>query len=171
MTMLLMPLWPAYGESMARGDAAWAIRALKRSLIGVGTVTIVAAVVLTLSGKSIITLWVGNRFHQGLWLLSGMGVWIVVTSLANAVSVFLNSINRVGSQVVFAVAMAASTLTIELLATPRFGLPAMIWSTNFSYLLFVWIPIGLFFPRFLREVATHAQPEGEPLLNEPVSVV
>jgi hypothetical protein len=76
-----------------------------------------------------------------------------VTCLANVVSVFLNSINRVHAQVVFAIAMAASTLTLELLATPKFGLPAMIWSTNLSYILFVWIPIALFFPRLLKNLS------------------
>jgi O-antigen/teichoic acid export membrane protein len=152
LSMVLMPLWPAYGESVARGDIAWAIRALKRSLIGVGAVTVVAAAVLTFCGKWIITLWVGNRFHPGLWLLSGMGVWMVVNSLAVVVSIFLNGLGRIHVQVVSAVAMAISTLAIELLATPRFGLPAMIWSTDISYLCFVWIPIVLFLPRLVKDL-------------------
>jgi O-antigen/teichoic acid export membrane protein len=151
-SMVLMPLWPAYGESVARGDTAWAIRALKRSLIGVGTVTVTAALALTFSARWIITLWVGNRFHQGLWLLSGMGVWMIVNALAMVVSIFLNGLSRIHVQVVSALAVAISTLAIELLATPRFGLPAMIWSTNVSYLCFVWVPIALFLPRFVKHL-------------------
>jgi len=156
--MVLMPLWPAYGESLARGDAEWAIRALKRSVVMVASVTLAAAVVLTVTGRWIITLWVGNRFHQGLWLLSGMGVWMVVTTLANVISIFLNGMNRIHVQVASAIAVAISTLAIELLATPRFGLPAMIWSTNISYLCFVWIPIALFFPRLLKKLTHKADP-------------
>jgi O-antigen/teichoic acid export membrane protein len=167
--MLVMPMWPAYGESVARGDTAWAMRALKRALLGIGAVTVTAALILTLSGRWIITLWVGNRFHPSLWLLGGMGLWMVLNSFANVVSVFLNSINRVHVQVIFAAAMAISTLTIELLATPKFGLPAMIWSTNLSYLVFIWIPIAVFFPRLLKNLnrkadAPRQDPSAEPVL-------
>jgi O-antigen/teichoic acid export membrane protein len=169
-SMLLMPLWPAYGESVARGEFAWALLALKRSLIGIGAVTFAAAVVLVFSANWIITLWVGNSFRQSLWLLGGMGVWMVVTGLANVVSVFLNSINRVHAQMMFAFAMAASTIAIELLATPRFGLPAVIWSTNVSYLLFIWIPIGLLCPRILKNVSNTVQPSNQRILCEPPSV-
>jgi O-antigen/teichoic acid export membrane protein len=150
LSMALMALWPAFGESVARGDVAWAIRALKRSLTATGTVTLSAAMILTFTAKWIIALWVGNRFHQGLWLLSGMGVWMVLNALAVVVSIFLNGVNRVHVQVVSAIAVGLSTLAMELVATPRFGLPAMIWSTNISYLLFVWIPIALFLPRLLK---------------------
>ncbi len=155
--MILMPLWPAYGESLARADSEWAIRALKRSVVVVAGATVAAAVVLTLSGRWIIALWVGDRFHQGLWLLSGMGVWMVVTTLANVISIFLNGMNRIHVQVTSAIAVAISTLAIEILATPKFGLPAMIWSTNISYLCFVWIPIALFFPRLLRNLKSKTQ--------------
>jgi O-antigen/teichoic acid export membrane protein len=168
--MVVVPLWPAYGESLARGDASWAIRALKRSLLVVTSVTLAAAVILTLSGRWIITLWVGNRFHQGLWLLSGMGLWMVVTTLANVVSIFLNGMKRIHVQVASAIAVAISTLTIELLATPKFGLPAMIWSTNVSYLCFVWIPIALFFPRLLKNLTQTAELPRDAAPAEPVWV-
>jgi O-antigen/teichoic acid export membrane protein len=151
-SMVLMPLWPAYGESAARGDMTWVIRALKRSLIGVGLVTVTAAVAITFSARWIITLWVGNGFHQSLWLLGGMGVWMVLNALAVVVSIFLNGLGRISVQVIPAVAVAISTLAMELLATPRFGLPAMIWSTNVSYLCFVWVPIVLFLPRFVENL-------------------
>ena len=81
-----------------------------------------------------------------------MGVWMVVNALAVVVSIFLNGLSRIHVEVVSAIAVAISTLAIELLATPRFGLPAMIWSTNISYLCFVWIPIAIFLPRLLRNL-------------------
>jgi O-antigen/teichoic acid export membrane protein len=169
--MLVMPLWPAYGESVARGDAEWAIRALKRSLFVVAGVTLAAAIVLTLSGRWIITLWVGDRFHQGLWLLSGMGVWMIVNALAVVFSIFLNGIGRIRVQVVSAIAVATSTLTIELLATPKFGLPAMIWSTNISYVLFILVPVALFFPSLLRTLERSAGLGKEVASAEPVLAV
>jgi O-antigen/teichoic acid export membrane protein len=157
LSILITPLWPAYGESVARGDAMWAIRALKRSIVVTAVATLCAAVFLALTGRWIITLWVGNRFHQGQWLLSGMGLWMVVNGLAVVVSIFLNGLNRIRVQVISAIAVAASTLTIELLATPKLGLPAMIWSTDISYICFVLIPIAIFFPRFLRDLKRNGQ--------------
>jgi O-antigen/teichoic acid export membrane protein len=140
---------------------------LKRSVVVVASITLAAAVILTLSGRWIITLWVGNRFHQGLWLLSGMGVWMVVNGLAVVFSIFLNGIKRIRVQVISAIAVAISTLAIELLATPKFGLPAMIWSTNISYICFILVPIALFFPRLLRELGHLGEPRKDVASTEP----
>jgi O-antigen/teichoic acid export membrane protein len=168
LSMLVTPLWPAYGESVARGDISWAIRALKRSIVATAGLTLLAAVVLTLTGRWIITLWVGDRFHQGPWLLSGMGLWMVVNALAVVISIFLNGINRIHVQVFSAIAIAVSTLAIELLAAPKIGLPAIIWSTDISYILFALIPIAIFFPRLLRnlENRVNAQSTEEPVVPE-----
>jgi O-antigen/teichoic acid export membrane protein len=158
-SMLITPLWPAYGESVARGDVSWAVRALKRSVIITAVATGTAAVFLVFSARWIITLWVGNRFHPSGWLLSGLGLWMVVNGIAVVVSVFLNGINQIRVQVLSAVAVATSTLTIELLATPHYGLPAMIWSTDISYILFILMPIAVFFPRFVRNLERDGRAE------------
>jgi O-antigen/teichoic acid export membrane protein len=167
LTMLVTPLWPAYGESVARGDTTWAIRALKRSMVVTVGVTLAAAVFLALAGKWIITLWVGDRFHQGPWLLSGMGLWMVVNGLAVVASIFLNGLGRIRVQVISAMAVAISTLAIELLATPKFGLPVMIWSTDISYICFALLPIAIFFPRFLRNLKGEGQGPSDTVPAEP----
>jgi O-antigen/teichoic acid export membrane protein len=152
--MLLTPLWPAYGESFARGETNWAVQTLKRSAALVSVATIFSAIVLTIFGPWIITQWVGNRFHEGFWLLSGMGVWMVVNGLANVVSIFLNGINRIQVQVFSAIVVGISTLAIELAAAPKFGLPAIIWATDISFICFILVPIVVFFPRLLRNLGS-----------------
>jgi O-antigen/teichoic acid export membrane protein len=167
LSMLITPLWPAYGESVARGDVSWAIRALKRSMLVAVGLTFITAVFLSVFGRWIIALWVGNRFHQSQWLLSGMGLWMVLNALAVVVSIFLNGLNRIHVQVLSAIAVGISTLMIELLATPKFGLPAIIWSTNISYICFIWIPIALFFPRFLNDLQRGRTPKIGEISAEP----
>jgi O-antigen/teichoic acid export membrane protein len=155
--MLLTPLWPAYGESFARGDVNWAVRTLKHSAAVVSVATIFSAIVLTIFGPWIITKWVGNRFHEGFWLLSGMGVWMVVNGLANVVSIFLNGINRIQVQVFSAIVVGFSTLAIELAAAPKFGLPAIIWATDISFICFILVPIVVFFPRLLTNLGSRKE--------------
>jgi O-antigen/teichoic acid export membrane protein len=171
LSMLIIPLWPAYGESVARGDISWAIRAFKRAMVVTTGVTLVAAIFLTLSARWIIALWVGDRFHQSPWLLSGMGLWMVVNALAIVVSVFLNGINRIRVQAVSAIAIAVSTLAMELLAGPKLGLPAIIWSTDISYICFALIPIAIFLPGLLKRLELNGRSPSQVPSPEPDLVI
>ncbi|MGB0128378.1 MAG: oligosaccharide flippase family protein, partial [Rhodocyclaceae bacterium] len=49
--MALGPLWPAYGEAIARGDSKWAQQTLRRSVVGAITVAALIASLLVLLGN------------------------------------------------------------------------------------------------------------------------
>ena len=76
--MALAPLWPAYGEAIARGDHDWVNSIFKRSLrlaIGISTA---CSILLIITGPWIIAGWVHNMVTPSLLLLVGFGLWKVL---------------------------------------------------------------------------------------------
>lgn len=163
--MALNPLWPAYGESIARGDIAWARRALSRSLKLIFFSTIAVGTLLVLLGPKILTVWVHGQVQATFWLLAGMACWMVLSSAANAISVFLNAGNLVRVQACSAIAMCATATVLKLLLVGRMGLAAVIWSTDAAYLVFIWIPILIFVPRYLATLDRRTGAEPPQLLE------
>jgi hypothetical protein len=94
-----------------------------------------------------------------------------VNALAIVVSVFLNGINRIRVQAVSAIAIAVSTLAMELLAGPKLGLPAIIWSTDISYICFALIPIAIFLPGLLKRLELNGRSPSQVPSPEPDLVI
>jgi O-antigen/teichoic acid export membrane protein len=163
--MALNPLWPAYGESFARGDIDWARRALSRSLKVSLSSTLIAGATLVILGPTILTLWVHGRVQATFWLLAGMACWMVLSSAASAISVFLNANNLVRVQVFSAIGMCLSATVLKLFLTPKLGLAAVIWCTDAAYVLFVWIPILIFLPAHLEGLKRQVQQSSNHILD------
>jgi len=73
--MVLAPLWPAYGEAIARGDKEWVRRTLKRSLTTAVGIAAVLSTLLVIFGDRIISIWVGHVVNPPFLLLLGLGIW------------------------------------------------------------------------------------------------
>lgn len=148
-SMMLAPLWPAYAESVARRDIDWARRTLAMSLIVALVVAASSALVLVVFGRSIVGVWVGPEVMPSLALLTGLGVWTVMSSLGNAVAMFLNGVGAIRFQVVIALLMAAGALSAKIILAEMIGVPGIIWGTVIAYAVFVVVPIAVFVPRLL----------------------
>ena len=99
--VIICPLWPAYGEAIARGDLAWVQKTLNRSLklilLSVGPVSIF----LILFGKQILQLWVGSKISPSLLLNLGLGVWMIILTFGGTMTILLNAANIFMFQVIF----------------------------------------------------------------------
>jgi len=153
----LMPLWPAYGESIARGDWVWTKRTLIRSLKLTASVTAAYSLVLVLFGRPIIRLWAGPEVVPSLALLLGLGVWTVFSTSGNAVAMFLNGCNRIGFQAVTGSLMAVAALAAKIAFGKTMGLPGIIWGTLAAYAAFIILPFAGYLPRVLAGLATPRQ--------------
>lgn len=151
--LTLMPLWPAYGESIARGDISWARLTLIRSLKIVTLLTTVSAAVLFLAASHLLRVWVGRGMDPGIGVLSGIAVWLILTAISDTISVFLNGANVLRIQAFCALALACIATALKWILVPRCGLPAVIWSTNAAYLISVCFPLMLCFNRIFVRLA------------------
>jgi len=150
----LMPLWPAYGESIARGDWVWTKRTLVRSLKLTASATALYSLGLVLFGRPIIKIWAGPEVVPSLALLLGLGVWTVFSTSGTAVAMFLNGCNRIGFQAVTGILMAVAALAAKIAFGKTMGLPGIIWGTLAAYAAFIVLPFAVYLPRVLAGLAT-----------------
>ena len=102
-TMLIMPLWPAYGEAIARGDMTWVRRTLKRSMAASLVGTVIASSVLLLVAHRLIGWWIGPSISPPFILLLGIAAWVVMECCGNTLSVFLNGADIMRFQAIVAI--------------------------------------------------------------------
>ncbi len=145
----LSPLWPAYGEAIARGDQLWVQQTLSKSLRMALLVTVVPSALLIVLGAPIVTRWVGPEVVPSYWLLFGYGVWTVMSALGNALAMFLNAANVIRFQVASAALMAVSAWLMKIYLAQRIGLPGMIWATLIAYTIFTALPMLIYVPSVL----------------------
>jgi O-antigen/teichoic acid export membrane protein len=149
--MVLMPLWPAYGEAIGRGDGAWVQKILKKSMILAFGFSTLSAIAIVLSAGYLLELWVGATFNPSLALLIGFGVWKICEACGNSISMLLNGGNVVGFQLKLAGLLLVVSVPMKLLMLGEFGLPGVIWATVLSYSLCVLIPLLFSLPKILSK--------------------
>jgi O-antigen/teichoic acid export membrane protein len=151
LVMALIPLWPAYGEAIARGDHAWVRRTLKRSLLTSIGLAAAASTCLVLFGPRLIALWVGHAVDPPLLLLLGLGLWKVIEPAGNALAVFLNGAHVVRPQVVVGAATAACGIILKIVLVGQIGAPGVVWATIISFSLLTALPLGMMLPKLLKQ--------------------
>jgi O-antigen/teichoic acid export membrane protein len=151
MAMIQSPLWPAYGEAIARGDKTWVRRMLIRSLLMTSTTATVLTIPLVLAGAGIMHLWVGDRVHPSLSLLFGMGLWSIQSSVGSALAMYLNGANVIRFQVISALVMASASFALKIVLAHTVGLPGIIWGTVIAYGLFTLLPCMILISRTVNQ--------------------
>jgi O-antigen/teichoic acid export membrane protein len=160
--MFVGPLWPAYGEALARGDVKWArttvVRSVALSLLSFGPV----ALGLGLFGKTIVHVWVGPQIQPSYLFLGGAAVWVLVDLCGNALGMFLNGANQLKFQVVLYAVAAVVYLPLKVLGAKAFGLAGVIWVTALTAALGT-VVTAVYAYRVLNkmEIASKARMEAE----------
>ena len=162
--LFVVPLWPAYGEAMARRDVQWVRATLTNSLRYSLGVFGPLALVLALSGKLIVRIWVGSQIHPSYAMLLGMGTWAVIAIFGNALATFFNGTNHLKVQVFTAILMAITNLILKLVFTRYAGLWAVPWATVLSSIPAIVIQVAyasrlLSTPGVFSPVPTSAVPQ------------
>jgi O-antigen/teichoic acid export membrane protein len=150
--MMIMPLWPAYGEAIARGDRGWAQRTLKRSLIVVFGATTLASVAMLLLASRLISWWIGPGISPPFLLLLGLALWTVVECCGNTLSVFLNGANLMRIQALVAGLFGIACLLLKVILIHRFGIAAGPWATLLTYVPIVGFACVVYLPGALKNL-------------------
>jgi hypothetical protein len=121
--MLVTPLWPAYGEAIARGDTLWVRRTLVRSTWCLTLFTLGCSVVLVFLGQPILRLWAGPLVSPPLSLMAGFAVWTVLWTAGSTVAAFLNGAGVLRFQVITAIAPWGQRSHLKILLAQTSGSP------------------------------------------------
>jgi O-antigen/teichoic acid export membrane protein len=151
-TLLIGPLWPAYGEALARGDIPWVERTLKRSLTLIVFLVGIPSIVLIAIGSKVIHLWVGSAITPSFLLLLGLGIWTIMSALGHALAMFFNGANILRIQVICGFIMAISGLLLKIWLAKTIGLPGIVWGTVIAFFFCCLVPYAFYVPRLLSNL-------------------
>jgi O-antigen/teichoic acid export membrane protein len=138
----LAPLWPAYGEAMARGDLPWVRHTLARSVQVTAVASILFALLLVVGGNEILARWVGPGFGAPLSLRLGFGTWVITATIGMAVAMYLNAANLMRVQAACAVVWVPASVVLKVLMVTRWGLAGVPWAMVAAYLALAAVPLA-----------------------------
>lgn len=152
LALLWVPLWPLYRNALAAGDAAWAVRTFRLSLLAATGTALVLGSVLAFGFEPLSRIWIGHAVPASLLLLLGFALWCVLDAAGGAIATLLNAAEVLRPQLVIAVVFVGLCLPLKYLAITRFGAAAIIWVTAGLCLFVNLLPLWLLRHRLATEV-------------------
>jgi O-antigen/teichoic acid export membrane protein len=159
--MGLTPLWPAYGEAIARGDVAWVRRAFFASLWLTLAITVPVCTFLALAGPWILRVAVGKSLHAPMSLLAVLAVWGIVNSISIVTSTLLNGAGVLKAQTGLVVIASLSNLALSIFLTRRLGVMGVCLGSITTQLLITFPAYAVLIPRLFARM-TRARTETGP---------
>jgi O-antigen/teichoic acid export membrane protein len=152
MGFVLGPLWPAYGEAIARRETAWVKKTFYRSAFWTTLISLPIMAVFVAWSPHLIKFWVGPKIEPSWTLLIGLGLWSVLFIMGSACSTILNAANIFRFQIIcFSLACIVGVST-SIMLIYIIGLPGVIYGTSISYLLFFLMPAYFYINRLFKSM-------------------
>ncbi|MEV4499383.1 lipopolysaccharide biosynthesis protein [Micromonospora arborensis] len=164
-TLVNLPLWPANGEALARGDLAWVRRTTPRMVYLSAAVVTLPGAALVLFGNDALRLWVRSTDLAPVprTLLAALAVWSVLLAVAAPLFMVQNSIGLLRPQFVGWAACLLLAVPLKIVLAARLGLPGVAVASAGTYALTVLPAAVLGYRRALAAAAPvsgrHAQVE------------
>ena len=153
LSFALAPLWPAYGEAIARRDAPWVARALRRSIVLAFGVNVPTALFLLVAAPAILAFWVGVAIEPSPLLLGCLAIWAILNGLNGPLSMLIVGSNAVRFAATTSLLMAVANIVVSVVLVGRLGVVGAIIGSIVAQVVFVLIPWGLFARRLLKNAA------------------
>jgi O-antigen/teichoic acid export membrane protein len=157
-SVAVAPLWPAYANAFARGDAAWALQIVRRSLALSAAAALAGGSIIVAFGQFVIGAWTRAEVVPSYGLLLGLAAWLVLGSVGTTLSMFLNAAHVVRPQVLCAISMAGSNIVLSVVLANKIGVAGLIWGTVISYTICVVVPYTVIIPRVWASIRASAAP-------------
>jgi O-antigen/teichoic acid export membrane protein len=137
---LLLPLWPVYGEALAREDLAWVRTTLRRSALLALGATGASSLLLLFVARPVLEVWTPDVPAPDHGLLLALGAWAVVSTVSTAIAMYLNGANVIRLQVVVAILMAVANLALSIVLVQEIGVAGPVWASVITQVLLVLVP-------------------------------
>lgn len=136
-TLVNLPLWPANGEALARGDYSWVRKMTVRMTVISGAAVVLPATVLLLVGDRILTSWL-NANPGSASLFLGFAFWWVLLATASPLFMVQNAAGFLRPQFVGWILYLALSVPAKFLAAEAYGLVGVVFTGVIGYGLLVW---------------------------------
>lgn len=151
-SMAINPLWPAYGEAIARGDVTWVRRVFFASLWLVLGITIPVCTLLVVTAPWILRVAVGKSFHAPISLLIVLAVWGIVNAVSIVTSILLNGAGVLKEQTLLAAIVGISNLALSIVLTRRLGVIGVCLGSIISQLAITLPAYSVLIPRLFARI-------------------
>jgi O-antigen/teichoic acid export membrane protein len=115
------PLWPAYGEAIARRDVAWVRRVFFASMRVTLAISVPLCTLLALAGPWILRVAVGKSLHASMSLLVVLAVWAIINAISTVIAMLLNGAGVLKAQAIVWVFSSLANLALSIYFTRRLG--------------------------------------------------
>jgi len=128
LSVAMSPLWPAYGEALARGDLKWIKATFKRSIVMSATIILPVFAVTTFYGIPIIKWWITEQKSVPDWsLLMACNVWMLFMAWNRACAMLLNGLNHFKGQSIYGLLLPIVAIVAGYYASFEFKLSDAVW--------------------------------------------
>jgi O-antigen/teichoic acid export membrane protein len=134
-SMGITPLWPAYGEAIARGDVVWVRRVFVASLRLTLLITVPLSTLLASAGPWILRVTVGKSLHAPPSLLGVLAMWAVVASVSAPIAMLLNGAGILKVQAVISGVACLTNLALSIFLTRSLGVVGVCLGSILTQLL------------------------------------
>jgi len=155
-TLVALPLWPANGEALARGDWRWVKKATRVTMLSSVAAVAVGGLVLVLARDALARLWLGNGHAISLGLAVSLTVWSVVVAFASPYFSVQNSVGLLRYQYVGWTLFFLASIPLKFLFYPVLGLPGIPTAGVVAYLTILVPTAVLGYRATMREVMLRA---------------
>lgn len=148
---IIVPLWPAFGEALVRGEYDWADQALRRGIILTITLTALIAIPLFFLGQFIVERWIGDQFVPSQVLLGGFTCQVILSSYNSAITTFLISSPALHRQLIIYGIASVAAIALKILAVKYSDFSIVAWMTVVAFGSFYSIPAWVLSMRILNK--------------------
>ncbi|WP_374319676.1 lipopolysaccharide biosynthesis protein [Aquabacterium sp.] len=138
--MATQPLWPAYGEALARHDIGWVKSILKRSVVTAVFYAGTFGAILIAAGPKIIHLWAGPTIDTPLPLILGLAIWKVIEAAGLSIAALMNGAHIVTPQIVMGMVTCGATLALKSTGLSVFGIESIPYAMSIAFFIFTLLP-------------------------------
>ncbi len=151
LSMFLTPLWPAYAEANSRGDRPWMKKNLFLVVFATFSICVLSSLFLVVFGRTILHIWVGSGIVFSLSLMISLGMWAVLFSVLGAIGFFLNAINMILFQALFALLTAGLCTSAKVVLAGSVGLPGIALGNIVACAALMLLPFTLYLVVWFRK--------------------
>ncbi len=148
----IMPLWPAYRESLARGDITWIAKTFKNSIYLSFLWTTMISILIAIFSPSIITAWIGPQAVPNTITLIALLFRTVTLALDQCLGVLGNGLALLRLQAILSPIFAATNLALALLLGYVMGVSGVAWATGICVCIFSLAFFGIKCQGILRQL-------------------
>jgi len=136
-TLVALPLWPANGEALARGDTDW-VKRTTRTMVWLSVSSVMfGGLVLTFGRDLIASLWLGDGHSVPLDLALSLALWSTVMAFASPYFSVQNSVGLLRYQYAGWALFALVSIPLKVALYPLFGLAGIPLAGVLAYSMFL----------------------------------